>query len=117
MNGEMAEFFYIVKKGFTPKMKFSLKQEWCVPEWCSRVSREKLQEINGYFAENPEQKRQFDDYSGAMHGIAKGWLIDLLQEEAERYNLLLRDLPEYFSIGQFNRFVEEIGRRKLLPWG
>lgn len=111
-DNEFSDVLAIVKKGFTPNMKFNVSLKYCDVCWCKKVSEEELRNIEEFFHENPDKKRKFDAYDGPLYGITKGWVVDLDDGEAESFNETLRALPKYFSLRRFNRFVEEIGLRK-----
>ena len=111
-NSQFSDLLAIVKKGFTPSMKFGLSLKFCDIDWCKKISGNELYSIENYFKENPDKKRAFDAYDGPLIGIAKGWVVDVSDEEVKIYNDKIKTLPKYFSIGQFNRLAEETGLRK-----
>lgn len=113
-DSRFADVLAIVKKGFTPKMKFHVSLKYCDIDWCKKISESELCGIEKFFKENPDQKRAFDVYDGLLAGITKGWVVDATDEEVEIYNEKLKTLPKYFSLRQFNRLTEEIGLRKQM---
>lgn len=112
VNGKMSNTVAILKKGFSSNMKHNCSMAWCDIGWCERVRNDVYAEIVDFFDKNPDKKLSFEQYSKQMQGITKGWLLDLQDEEIVYYNEQLNQLPKYFSIKKFNRFVEEIGLRR-----
>lgn len=112
VNGKFSDLLVIVKKGFTPNMKFNVSLKFCDISWCKKISENELCEIVKFFKENPSKKQEFDAYDGPLYGITKGWVVDLTEEEVKIYNDKLITLPKYFSLRKFNRLIEEIGLRK-----
>lgn len=111
-NGKMSNMVAILKKGFTINMKYNLSMQWCDIRWCKKVKDDVYDEIIDFFDKNPDKKLMFEQYNKQINGITKGWLLDLQDEEVIYYNKQLNELPKYFSIKKFNRFVEEIGLRQ-----
>ncbi len=113
-NSHFSDTLAIVRKGFTPAMKFALSLKFCDIRWCKKIGESERVKIENYFQEDPAKKREFDGYDGPLCGIAKGWAVDCTAEEAEDFNEKLRALPRYFSLRKFNRLAEEIGLRRHL---
>lgn len=108
---QLSDSLAIVKKGFTPNLKFHVSLKFCDIRWCEKISAQDLGKIDNYFHENPDKKRSFDAYDGPLPGIAKGWVVDLPDEDVALYQDKLTALPKYFSLRTFNRFAEKIGLR------
>lgn len=104
----------IVKKGFTPKMKFQAALKFCDLAWCKRIGEGELRDITGYFEKNPDKRREFEAYDGPLYGVTKGWVVDLDEAEVPLYNEKLAAFPQYFSLRQFQRLTDDIGLRKHL---
>ena len=111
---KFTNMLFVIKKGFTPKMKFSVILKYCATTWCNKVSDEKLREIQKYFASNQDKKQIFDTYDKPVIGECMSWTVNLTEDMAKEFSSSLKELPEYFTIGQFNRYVEKIGLRKYM---
>lgn len=114
VNREISNLLFVIKKGFTPKMKFNVALQYCDVKWCKKVSEEKRKEISDYFEAHPNEKKKFDTYEKPIIGECMSWRINLPDDKIEEYNALLKELPVNFTVRQFNRFVEKIGLRKFM---
>ncbi|MDE6059407.1 MAG: hypothetical protein K2G44_05130 [Clostridia bacterium] len=103
-----------LRKGFTPKMKFMVDTKMCHVGWCKKVSEEKLLEIENFFAENPDKKQKFDNLPPLYPCYPHNYFLNITEEQVKEYEAKLKDLPKYFTINKFNKFVEQIGLRKFM---
>lgn len=60
-KGDRLGNWAVLKKGLTPKMKFSNLCECVDAHWCKKVSEEQLSVIHAAFDANPKAKQRFDN--------------------------------------------------------
>lgn len=61
-DGKDVGYILLLKKAFTPKMKFSFTTEKCHVAWCEKLGDGKVCEIEQLLSENPEKKKKFDEF-------------------------------------------------------
>ena len=108
-KGDLLGSHVLMKKAFTPKMKFRLECNSCAEAWCKPVSPEIQAQIDEYFAEHPKDYEKFCNfpYTPQMY-VSTSW-VNLTAEEAERFEATIRMLPEAFTREEAMKLFEEKG--------
>lgn len=106
-KGDRLGNWVILKKAFTPKMKFSNACEFVDEQWCAPVSPEVLEAIEAAFCENPKAKQRFDKAPDMPKpSVASGWMA-LSEEQANSFSELFKKLPDRFTVEQFWTLAED----------
>ncbi|MBR1810898.1 MAG: hypothetical protein IJ766_04495 [Clostridia bacterium] len=100
-KGDSLGQWVILKKGFTPKMKPSIRCEFVDALWCKELSETTLEMIDAYFAEHPDFQNSFNSAEIHLNPMIVNCWIALSDEEEQDFNNLLSGLPESFSLEQF----------------
>ena len=84
-----------MKKGFTNSMRFRLESAYCDLSWCKPVSNQENEAIKNYLHENPQKKKQFDDYKFCPNpSIVNMWInMDEVQEKQLLNYLTMKSFP------------------------
>ena len=100
-KGDRLGDWVILKKGFTPKMKFSNACEFVDAQWCEPVSSEVIEAIEIAFCENSKAKQKFDNAPNMPKpSVASTWMA-LSDEQVVSFSELFKELPERFTAKQF----------------
>ncbi len=111
-KGDRIGSWALLKKGFTPKMKFRMESDLVNLEWCKPADAAVLEQIEAYFREHPEQKAQFDAAPcEPPPAVTTVWLAPAADAEADRIAAALSQLPEAFSYDAFAELAERHGFR------
>ena len=62
-KGDLIGQWALLKKGFTPKMKFRMDCETVDASWCKPINDEQMQAITQHFESHAEDHRRFEDQS------------------------------------------------------
>ena len=100
-KGDRLGDWVILKKGFTPKMKFSNACDLVDAQWCVPVPNDILQSIEAAFAENPKAKEKFENAPNLPNPSVNSTWLALSEEQADSFSALLSNLPQRFSEEQF----------------
>lgn len=96
-KGDLLGSWVLMKKGFTPKMKFRVESGYCDSSWCKPVSDEVLSEITKYFEEHPEEYEQFQNTQfDAKPAVSTTW-INLTTQQVPIFEQAMKELPELFT--------------------
>lgn len=106
-KGEIIGQYAVVKKGFTPKMKFKADVECVDIQWCNPVSDNVITEIERYFAENPKHKEKFDNLEIKLPPMVNTLWIELDGASLERLDNLLANLPPKFTFDEFYKMLTD----------
>ena len=108
-KGDLIGTWVLMKKAFTPKMKFRLECNNCDGAWCEPVKPEIQVQIDQYFAEHPKDYEKFCNlpYTPRM-SVGSTW-VNLTDEEAERFEQTIQTLPETFTREEAMKIFEENG--------
>lgn len=104
----------LLKKAFTPAMKFSFATEKCHTVWCEKAGENKVCEIQGLLQENLAKKKKFDELPPLFPCIRDLYFLDIEKEQIESYRQKLKALPRYFTKEQFDRFVVKFGMKNTM---
>ena len=100
-KGDRLGDWAVLKKGLTPKMKFSNLCECVDASWCKPVSSEQHEAILSAFEANPKAKQEFDNAPNQPQPYVSALWLDLAEEKAEELEKLLAQLPERFNDAEF----------------
>ncbi len=106
-RGEIIGQYAVLKKGFTPKMKFRTDVECVNILWCNPVSDDVMAEIERYFAENPKYKEKFDNLEIKLRPEVTALWIELDSASLERLDNLLANLPPKFTFDEFYKMLTD----------
>ena len=96
-KGDLIGSWILMKKGFTPKMKFRLDSECCDSGWCKPVSPEIRSQIDQYFAEHPKDYEKFCNRPYIDRpAVCPAW-INLVDDQVEAFKKNVQLLPETFT--------------------
>lgn len=108
-KGDLIGTWVLMKKAFTPKMKFRLDCDSCDGAWCKPVSPEVQAQIDQYFAEHPKDYEKFCNLPYTSRGAVTASWIHLNDDEVERFEATIRTLPETFTRDEAMKLIEENG--------
>lgn len=100
-KGDRLGDWAVLKKGLTPKMKFSNLCECVDAQWCKKVSQDQLAAITAVFQENPKGKQKFEQAPDRPQPYVSALWLDLPEDRVEEFSSLLETLPERFTEEQF----------------
>lgn len=108
-KGDRIGSWVLMKKGFTPKMKFRIETDCCDSYWCKPVSAEVLAEIHKYFESHPKDYEKFCDTPYQDHPcVAVSW-VNLQPEQVEAFKQAINGLPPLFTSETSMRIFREHG--------
>ena len=96
-RGDRLRDWVILKKGFTPKLKFRLGSDYSDSYWIKPVGNEVLDKINLFFQENPQKYQQFLDYEVSIPPQRESVWINIPSEEIQKLKEFLKMLPNRFT--------------------
>ena len=106
-KGDLIGQWALLKKGFTPKMKFRLDCETVDAYWCKPINDEQKQAITQYFESHPEDHRRFEEQPFFERPtIATHWL-NLTPEEVKRFQEALAFFPDKFTRAEGDSIFRE----------
>ncbi len=108
-KGERIGNWAILKKGFTPKMKFRLGCDYSDAVWLKPVDHEVLEDIQSFFQNNPQKYQQFLDYSVKIAPARVGVWFQIPQNEVEMLEKTLKTLPERFTKAELSSLLNQSG--------
>ena len=106
-KGDRIGDWAVLKKGMTPKMKFSNLCECVDAQWCRPVSPEQLQAIQDLFDSNPRARQKFDKAPDMPQPYVAALWMDIPEERLEEFTALLASLPERFTDTQFREMTKD----------
>ena len=114
-KGDLLGQWALLRKAFTPKMKFRLGFDVADARWCRPVSAETLAEIDAYFAAHPKDEAKVRDTPRQDRPtVLPVNLHPLTDDDAARLELALAALPERFTQSQFRATMEAHGLNRLV---
>lgn len=113
-GGKDIGFILLLKKAFTPTMKFSFSTEKCHIAWCEKLSESKVSEIERLLNGNAAKKKKFDEMPALFPCIQELYFLDIKIEQIESFREKLKGLQRYFTKEQFNNFVKLTGLAKYI---
>lgn len=106
-KGDNLGYWVILKKAFTDKMKPRISFSYEDSAWLKPVSKEKLLEIENYFAEHPEYKKKFDHAEiKLLPSITNVWM-DLPEEKESELREILAKLPSQYTMSELWEVAHE----------
>lgn len=106
-NKEDKGYLLLLKKAFTPNMRFSFSMEKCHVAWCHKLSDSKVQEIEKIFEENSNKKLKFEKLLPLYPCIQEIMFLEIDIKQINYFNKKLLILPKYFTKKQFNDFLKQ----------
>ena len=111
-KGELIGSWILLKKGFTPKMKFRLDFDICDSLWCRKVSPDVSLSIEQYFKDNPDEYEKFSDAPYVdKPAVCTSW-VNLTTEQATLFRDLLYDFPPLFTREYAMKVFEKHGLKE-----
>lgn len=108
-KGDLIGSWALMKKGFTPKMKFRVESDYCDAAWCVPVSAEELAAINEYFATHPKDAEKFEKKPFAPRPAITTIWLEIPEEKRVDMEAAISELPETFTEKELKSFLEEKG--------
>ena len=108
--GDQIGTWVLMKKGFTPKMKFRLDSDFCDGYWCKPVSSTEQDQIDEYFHSHPADLERFQRYEFVEHPMISSLWMNLTDNQEKELNEVINSLPARFTM---ESFMNEIKRRNL----
>lgn len=108
-KGQCIGNWILMKKAFTPTMKFRLESDFCDSYWCKPVSPETKAEIDRYFAENPANFDKFNSYVfNPNPAISTIWLR-LEDDEPEKLQNVINFISNKFTMQELMKLLKKRG--------
>lgn len=114
-KGDRLGDWVVLKKGLTPKMKFSNLCEFVDAQWCRPVSKEQAQTIEAAFAASPKAKQKFEMASSQAKPMVAALWFELPPEREEEFQALVGGLPMRFTIGTFRDVARDFLQYEKQP--
>ena len=114
-KGDRIGDWVILKKGLTPKMKFSNLCECVDSQWCKQVSDEQLAGIRAAFDANPKAKQRFDNAPNMPQPYVAALWMDIPDDRLSEFTDLLASMPERFTDVQFREMTVEFKQYEHNP--
>lgn len=97
-KGDITGYWVIMKKGFTPKMKFRVESGCCDSYWCRPVSDEIRAQIILHFENNPKDYEKFKNSAVDDHFSASVTWLNLSPEQVIVFKKAVAELPSRFTV-------------------
>lgn len=102
----------LMKKGFTPKMKFRIDSDVCDSAWCRPVSPEVLTSIKQYWSDHPEDYQKFVNTPFVDRPSVSTTWLELTAEQEELFQQAIQELPALFTKEEAAKTFEKYGLKK-----
>lgn len=96
-KGDRIGEWCIMKKVFTPKMKFRLEMGCSDSTWCKKITENTRTEIQSYFEKNPSDWERFLHTPIKMRPAVSNLWLNMDEENAEKVENILKSLPVSFT--------------------
>ena len=107
-KGDHISYWVVLKKGFTPKMKWSNACECVDGYWCAPVSPEEKAAIEQSFESEPAKAKKFEAATSEPRpGIQNCW-ITLPKERIPQLEEELATLPPRFTGKQLQKVLDRV---------
>ncbi len=116
-RGDRLGDWAVVKKGLTPKMKFSNACEFVDAAWCKVVTREQTDAIEAAFLANPKAKQKFDKAPCEPKPMVAALWFELPEDRVGEFDALVRGLPERFTTAELREATRDFARYEKQPGG
>lgn len=111
-KGDLIGSWVLMKKGFTPKMKFMRDSDVCDSAWCKVVSPDVMSAIDYYFREHPADYEKFSSSPFIDRpAVSTAWL-HLTPEEVVLFERAMKELPAHFTFDYAMECFEKQGLKK-----
>ena len=114
-KGDRLGDWVVLKKGLTPKMKFSNACEFVDSQWCKPITDEQRLTIEAAFRDNPKAQQKFDEATFIPKPMVASVLLDLPEDRVEEYQKLLTSLPERFTDVLFREHTHAFKQYEKMP--
>ena len=114
-KGDRLGDWVVLKKGFTPKMKFSNACEFVDSAWCKPVTKEQLESISEAFVSNLKAKQKFDKAPSQPKPMVAALWFDLPEERVGEFTSLIQALPERFTTTVFREAIRKFAQYEKQP--
>lgn len=114
-KGDRLGDWAVLKKGLTPKMKFSNMCEFVDSQWCRPVTAEQTEAIEAAFAENPKAKQKFEKATSTPKPMVAALWFDLPEDRVGELELLVHHLPERFTTTAFREAIRDYAQYEKQP--
>ncbi len=115
-KGDLIGSWAIMKKGFTPKMKFRIDSDVCDSAWCKLVSPDILDIINQYFDENPNDYKKFIDTPFVDRPSVSTTWLQLTPEQVHIFQRAIKELPELFTQEEAMKLFERYNLKQCFSF-
>ena len=106
-KGDLIGYWILMKKGFTPQMKFRIDSDTADSLWCKPVSTDTLNSIHEYFEKNPKDYQKFIDTPFTdKPAISTTWLR-LTEEQVKSFQNIIEQLPDLFTQDEAMQLFEK----------
>lgn len=96
-KGDLIGSWVLMKKAFTPKMKFRVDSDVCDSAWCKPVSLEVLKLIHHYWEEHPEDYQKFVNTPFVDKPSVSTTWVELTPELVPVFERAIQELPAAFT--------------------
>ena len=111
-KGDLIGSWILLKKGFTPKMKFMLNFDVCDSDWCKKVSPSVAEAIDNYFKENTKDFIKFSSAPFMDHpAVSTSW-VHLTPEQEVVFKQAIQELPPRFTMSSAMNCFEKHGLKE-----
>lgn len=111
-KGDLIGSWVLMKKGFTPKMKFMRGSDVCDSEWCKAVSADVAKMIDNYFQENPADYEKFSSSPFVDRPAVSTTWLHLTPDEVVLFERIIKELPTRFTRDYAMKCFEKQGLKK-----
>lgn len=108
-KGDLIGKWVLMKKAFTPKMKFKLDSASCDGAWCKPVSTEIKQQIEQYFKDHPKDYEKFCCMPFENRPLVSNAWVNLTNGEVEQFEKAIASLPASFTAKEAMAIFEAKG--------
>ncbi|MBQ8404549.1 MAG: hypothetical protein IJX55_09045 [Clostridia bacterium] len=108
-KGDLIGSWALLKKGFTPKMKFRLDFECVDIYWCKPISESELCEISEYFEAHEKESKKFSSAVFADRPAIVTYWLELPEEQKEAFREVVSSLPARFTENILRSILTEKG--------
>ena len=106
-KGDLIGNWILMKKGFTPQMKFRIDSDTADSLWCKPVSPDILKSINEYFEKNPKDYQKFIDTPFTDEPTISTTWLQLTEEQVDAFQNAIKQLPDLFTRDEAMQLFEK----------
>lgn len=108
-EGKAEGCLLLLKKAFTPSMKFSFTTEKCHVAWCEKLTENKVRELERLLEENPSKKKKFEEMPPFFPYLQIFYFLNIPKDRIDSFREKLKELPRYFTKEHFDSFLSQAG--------